>query len=47
MNYPISFADFILADVTDAKMTDLIASFPSTFAAKVARGGPVAGENSF
>ena len=32
INYPITFSDFILADQTDAQLSDVIASFPDLFA---------------
>jgi hypothetical protein len=46
VNYPITFADFLLADVTDSKMSALIENFPATFAAKVARGTQVPGKEA-
>jgi len=35
--YPITLADFMMADVTDSMMDGYIASFPNTFASKVGK----------
>jgi hypothetical protein len=43
IHYPITFSDFLLADVTDSVLDGVIASFPATFAAKV---GKTSGEKN-
>jgi len=35
--YPITMADFVLADVTDAQLDGVVASFPNTYATKVGK----------
>ena len=35
--YPITMADFVIADVTDSMLDGVIAGFPSTYAAKVGK----------
>jgi len=35
--YPITFADFVLADVTDSMLDGVVAGFPNTYATKVGK----------
>merc|ERR1719195_2329383 len=35
--YPITMADFVIADVTDAMVDGIIAGFPNTYASKVGK----------
>merc|ERR1719460_1003026 len=37
--YPITMADFVIADVTDAMMEGYISGFPNTYATKVGKTG--------
>lgn len=45
--YPITFADFIVADVTDSIMDGYMASFPNTFASKVGKASDAVYKSCF